>query len=66
MELGSLEALAVPMTSSPQPAFVDNGGVLALNSEALFRKELYDLLASLEAACSGYGYEIACVLTGKA
>jgi hypothetical protein len=45
--------------------FVDTGGVLAPNSEALFGKELCDLLVSLEVANPGYGKEIACVLTGK-
>jgi hypothetical protein len=39
-------------------------GVLAPNSEALFSKELSDLLVSLEAASPGYGMEIACVLAG--
>jgi hypothetical protein len=41
-------------------------GVLAPNSEALFAKELSDLLVSLEAASPRYGMEIACVLAGKA
>jgi hypothetical protein len=41
-------------------------GVLAPNSEALFAKELSDLLVSLKAASPGYGMEIACVLAGKA
>jgi hypothetical protein len=41
-------------------------GVLAPNSEALFAKELSDLLVSLEAASPGYGMEIASVLAGKA
>jgi hypothetical protein len=36
------------------------------NSEALFGKELCDLLVSLEASSPGYGMEIACVLAGKA
>jgi hypothetical protein len=41
--------------------------VLAPNFEALFAKELSDLLVRLEAAVSpGYGMEIACVLVGKA
>jgi hypothetical protein len=70
VELGSLESVAVAMTSLPpaleEPDFVDTVGVLAPNSEALFGKELYDLLVSLEAANPGYGKEIACVLTGKA
>jgi hypothetical protein len=70
VELGSLESMAVAMTSLPpvseEPDFVDNRGVLAPNSEALFGKELCDLLLSLEAAIPGYGKEIACVLAGKA
>jgi hypothetical protein len=41
-------------------------GVLAPNSEALFAKELSDLLVSLEAASPGYGMEIVCVSAGKA
>jgi hypothetical protein len=45
---------------------VDSGGVLGPNYEALFGKELFDLLVSLEAASSGYGMDIAYVLTGKA
>jgi hypothetical protein len=45
---------------------VDSGGVLPRNSEALFGKELCDLLVSLEVASPGYGMEIACVLAGKA
>jgi hypothetical protein len=40
--------------------------VLASNSEALFGKELCDLLVRLEAASPGYGMEIASVLTGNA
>jgi hypothetical protein len=61
---GDLAAAKTPL--SPQsPAFV-NSGVLARNSEALFAKELYGLLASLEAASPGYGKDIACVLEGKA
>jgi hypothetical protein len=41
-------------------------GVLAPNSEALFAKELSDLLINLEAVSPGYGMDIACVLAGKA
>ena len=41
-------------------------GVVSLNSEALFARELCDLLVALEAACPGYGKEIACALTGEA
>jgi hypothetical protein len=40
--------------------------VLAPNSDALFAKELSDLLVSLEVAIPGYGMEIARVLVGKA
>jgi hypothetical protein len=73
VELRSLEASVVNMAPSPPPlrpcqapAIVDSAGVLAPNSEALFGKELCDLLVSLEAASPGYGMEIACVLAGKA
>jgi hypothetical protein len=45
---------------------IDEAGVLAPNSEALFGKEICDLLVSLEAASPGYGKEIACVLAGDA
>jgi hypothetical protein len=73
MELGLCEPLAVATSPSPRPsepceppAFVDNGGVLAPNSEVLYGKEVCDLLVSLEAVNPGYGKDIACVLTGKA
>jgi hypothetical protein len=39
---------------------------LAPNSEALFGKELCDLLVSLVTANPIYGKEIACILMGKA
>jgi hypothetical protein len=62
VELGSLESMAVAMTSLPpvseEPDFVNTGGVLAPNSESLFGKELCDLLVSLEAAIPRYGKEI--------
>jgi hypothetical protein len=45
---------------------VAEAGVLAPNFDALFAKELSDLLVSLEAAIPGYGMEIASVLAGKA
>jgi hypothetical protein len=45
---------------------VAEASVLAPNSDALFAKELSDLLVSLEAAIPGYGMEIASVLAGKA
>jgi hypothetical protein len=41
-------------------------GVLTPNSEALFGKELCDLLVRLETACPRYEMEIASVLTGNA
>jgi hypothetical protein len=40
--------------------------VLAPNSEALFGKEICDLITSLEAVCPRYGKEITSVLSGKA
>lgn len=52
--------------------FVDRGdkvneaGALAPQPDALFAKELRNLLISLEAACPGYGNEIACVLAVNA
>jgi hypothetical protein len=56
MDLGSFESLAVAMSPSPPllelcepPTFVDSGGVLAPNSQAIYEKELCDLLVSLEA-----------------
>jgi hypothetical protein len=70
VELGSLEAVAVVMTSLPpaseEPDFVDTRGVLAPNFEALFGKEFSGLLVSLEVANPGYGKDIACVLAEKA
>jgi hypothetical protein len=45
---------------------VDSGDVLGPNFKALFGKEVFDLLVSLEAASPGYGMDIACVLVGKA
>jgi hypothetical protein len=45
---------------------IDEVGVLAPNSEALFGKEICDLLVSLETASPGFGKEIVCVLAGKA
>jgi hypothetical protein len=73
IELGALEASTVAMMPSPPPlkpcqtsVIVDSGGVLPPNSEALFEKELCNLLVSLEVASPGYGMKIACVLAGKA
>jgi hypothetical protein len=65
IELGSSEVLEVAMTPSLPPAFVDNG-VLTPNSEALFEKELSDLIVKLEAFSTGYGKEIASVLARNA
>ena len=45
---------------------VDDACVLAPNSDALFAKELCDLLVRLEAAIPGYGKDIACALAGEA
>jgi hypothetical protein len=66
VELGSLGSVVATMTPSPPSDFIDTGGVLAPNSEALFEKELRELLVSLEAASPRYGKKIACVLAGKA
>jgi hypothetical protein len=66
-------AAAHPPVEPCQPlVFVDPGdkitkaGALAPEADALFAKELGDLLVSLEAASPGYGKEIACVLAGNA
>jgi hypothetical protein len=70
-------SLAVSSTPPPvelsQPLdFVDGGekvneaATLAPNSDALFAKELCDLLASLEVASLGSGKAIACLLAEKA
>jgi hypothetical protein len=74
LELGSLESLVVTSAPSPPPSgpcqsiatLSSEAAVLASNSEALFGKELCDLLVRLEAASPGYGMEIASVLTGNA
>jgi hypothetical protein len=63
LELGSSEALAVATT--PSPASVDNG-VLTHNAETVFARELFGLLASLEAASPRYSKDINCILAGKA
>jgi hypothetical protein len=44
---------------------VDGAGVLAPSSKALFAKEVFDLLVTLQMASPGAGMEIACLLTGK-
>jgi hypothetical protein len=61
MELGSCEPLVVAMSPSPRPSepceppsFVDSGGVLTPNYEALYGKEVCDLLVGLEAVNPGY------------
>jgi hypothetical protein len=66
-------AAAHPPVEPCQPlVFVDPGdkitkaGALAPEADALFAKELGDLLVSLEAASPGYGKEIACVFAGNA
>ena len=41
---------------------VDKASVSTTNSEALFAKEIYGLLASLEVASPGFGNVIACIL----
>jgi hypothetical protein len=67
LELGSSEALAVVMAPLPSQLHVSvDSGVSTHNAEALFARELSGLLASLEAACPGYGKDIDCVLAGKA
>lgn len=43
---------------------VDDVGVLAPNPEALFMKDLCNLLSNLEATSPGRGKAIACLLTG--
>ena len=56
--------LVVSTTFSSFSDHVDETALLAPNSEALFGKELCDLLVNLEAAYLGYGKDIACVVTG--
>jgi hypothetical protein len=67
----SAVASTPPQVDLSQPLdFVDLGGKVnekdALSSEALFAKELCDLLVSLEAAIPGSSKEIASILTEKA
>ena len=75
VELGLVESLAVDMVPSPPSSEssssslsdrVEETVVVAPISEALFGKQICDLLVNLEAACPGYGKDIACVLTGTA
>jgi hypothetical protein len=61
---GGLDASVSTMHVVSLSDGIDKAGVLAPNSEALFGKEICDLLISLEAASPGYGKEIACVLAG--
>jgi hypothetical protein len=61
----TLSSMAIGHVVSFSDEIVD-AGVLAPNSEALFAKELSDLLVSLEVTSPGYGMEIAFVLAGKA
>jgi hypothetical protein len=37
-----------------------------MSLQMVFRKEICNLLVSLEAASPGYGKELACILSGKA
>jgi hypothetical protein len=63
-EVDSFEALVtLPLQSS---ASLVSGAVLARSSDALFAKELYGLLTTLEAVSPRYGKNIACVLVGQA
>jgi hypothetical protein len=60
LELSLFEAL-MPSTLQ-SPVSVVSRGELAHSSEALLRKELCGLLASLKADSPGYGKNIACAL----
>ncbi|XBI61397.1 hypothetical protein VPH35_042203 [Triticum aestivum] len=71
MESGVLDAAVVPSSVTigqvmPVSGMTTEPLVLAPtpNSNALFAKELYDLLASVEVARPGLGRSIACLLTG--
>jgi hypothetical protein len=57
--LGSSVVASMPLALEPHQLLV------SVDSEALFAKDLCDLLVSLEAASPGYGKEIACLLLGK-
>ena len=52
--------------SSLSDQAVGETNILAPNSESLFGKDICDLLVDLEAACPGYGKDIASVLAGTA
>jgi hypothetical protein len=70
MDYGGLDATVThfPMAIGPLVSLsdeVDGAGVLAPSSKALFAKEVFDLLVSLQMASPGAGVEIACLLTGK-
>jgi hypothetical protein len=54
------------MGLTPSPLQSLSGGLLVHSSEALFAKELYILLSSLETASPEYGNNIACILAGNA
>lgn len=54
------------VSSSSSSDQVDETALLAPSSEALFGKEVCDLLVDLEAACPGYGKDVASVLAGTA
>ena len=58
--------MVASVTSSSLSDQVDETCVLVPNSEPLFGKEVCDLLVDLEAACPGYGMDIARVLVGTA
>ena len=71
MESGVLDAVVVPSSMSigqvmPVSGMTTEPLVLAPtpNSNALFAKELCDLVASVEVARPGLGRSIACLLTG--
>lgn len=62
LEVDSLGSLAV---ASSSPSLVPSQPLGAVDSEALFAKELCELLVTLEAASPGSGKDIACLLSGK-
>jgi hypothetical protein len=71
VDRGDLDAFATlsHVTSRPVVSLSDEVSevdMIAPNFEDLFGKEICDFLVGLEAACPGYGKEIASVLTVKA
>jgi hypothetical protein len=66
VDSGALDASVTTANVVSLSDEIDKAGVLAPNSEALFGKEICNLLVSLEAASPGYGKELPCVLSGKA